>query len=238
MSAKSTIYSAAFLVVFICLAAVTHIQTLVFAGIASATLVIVEGLRSRRAAKARARKDAWPGFIEYLVSALESGTSMFEAMVEAPGYFDGQLGLMLTEVRSSLVSGDSPSQALKNRRDWLDFSPFVQLAFQLEGYELTGAPGMAEMLRSNAVQVRAEASLDAELRARTGWVLSTARLGVASPWLMVVLLSQRSEARLAYQGQVGVGLLTTGLAICILAYLLILARGNRPSSTEMFWVIP
>ena len=225
------------LAAFAAVAEMTGIGAIAVAGVGVGSFVVIEQRMKCDSSKHRDRALAWPAFVEYLVSAFESGVSPFEAFVDAPDYFDSEIGDLARSIRSSVLAGESTTSALRAQRGWLGFAPYVLLCAQLDAYEQTGAPGIAELLRHSADDARAAASLDAELSARRGWILGTARLGVLSPWLMVILLSQRAEARTVYQGATGYSLLIGGALVCALAYGLILRRSVQQPWASNFWSI-
>ena len=68
----------------------------------------------------------------------------------------------------------------------------------------------------------------AEVEARQSWVVNAARLGVAAPWIILVLLSTRPEAALAYNTPAGSAVIAGGLVLSLLAYRIMIALGRLP----------
>jgi tight adherence protein B len=89
-------------------------------------------------------------------------------------------------------------------------------------------------LRELADQVRRDRNLRREVEAKQSWVRVAARVGVAAPWVVLVLLSFRSEAANAYNSPVGVGLIVCGLALSIVAYRLMISLGRSPVAARVF----
>ncbi len=197
------------------------IDILAVMGLLAGVTLLLEARARRRAAILAAKFAAWPSLLEYIVSAIESGLPLYEAVIEGVDYFDGEIRELLVALRRRVMDGESVAEALLGEKAWHSFGPFTELTIQLQAFEYCGAPGLAADLRSAAARVRAEASLDAELSSRLTWLMATVRMAMVAPWLMIAVLAQRFEARAAYQAPVGSLLLWIGAAMCCFAYWLI-----------------
>ena len=90
------------------------------------------------------------------------------------------------------------------------------------------------MLRSLAQYLRSDASVRGEVEARQSWVRNAARLGVAAPWIVLLLLGTRPEAAAAYNSPTGAALIVGGLLATLVAYRLMLALGRLPEEGRWF----
>jgi tight adherence protein B len=90
------------------------------------------------------------------------------------------------------------------------------------------------VLRSLATFLREETTIRAEVEARQSWVTNAARLGVAAPWIVLVLLASRPEAALAYNSPTGSTVIVLGLAVSVVAYQIMLALGRLPEEERWF----
>src|SRR5690606_14291407 len=90
------------------------------------------------------------------------------------------------------------------------------------------------VLRALAASLRQEAAVRAEVEARQSWIRGAARLGVAAPWVVLLLLASRPEAAAAYNSPGGLVLLAVGLAVTIIAYRIMLALGRLPEERRWF----
>ena len=97
-----------------------------------------------------------------------------------------------------------------------------------------GGAELPQVLRNLAAWLRQVAALRAEVEARQGWIRTAARLGVAAPWVVLLLLSSRPEAASAYNSPLGLGLLAVGLVITVVAYRIMLAVGRLPEERRWF----
>jgi tight adherence protein B len=98
----------------------------------------------------------------------------------------------------------------------------------------SGGAGLVANLERLSEIIRVQGSLEEELAAKQGWVTGTAKLGLIAPWLIVLFLNARTEAHTFYVSAAGFALLSVGLVICLLAYLLIVAAGRLPKAKRVF----
>ena len=192
--------------------------------------VVAARARSRR----RARRAAWPDLVDHLVSALRAGRPLAEsvgslATVGAPETRDA---FLLFEREVQATGAVSPAlDALKERLADPVADRIVEtlrMAREVGGYELP------TVLRSLAASLRSELAVRSEAEARQSWVVSAARLGVAAPWIVLLLLSSRAEAASAYNSPLGLAVLGIGLAVTIVAYRLMVALGRLPEERRWF----
>ena len=73
-----------------------------------------------------------------------------------------------------------------------------------------------------------------EIEARQSWVMNAAKLGVAAPWVVLLLLATRPEAAAAYGTPAGTVLIALGLAISVVAYRVMLGIGRLPAERRWF----
>ncbi|MES2093824.1 MAG: type II secretion system F family protein [Actinomycetota bacterium] len=186
--------------------------------------------RSRR----RAARMLWPDIVDHLVSAVRSGLALPDSVVtlartgpaptrEAFAGFEvdyratGNFGLCVDTLKARLADpvADRILETLRMSRE-------------VGGSELT------TVLRNLASYLRQEAAIRSEVEARQSWVVNAARLGVAAPWIILVLLATRPEAAAAYNTSGGVLLIVGGLLVTAIAYRLMLALGRIPEERRWF----
>ena len=81
--------------------------------------------------------------------------------------------------------------------------------------------------------MREDARARAELETRQGWVVPPARLAVAAPWVVLLLLAAQSTTLDAYDTPVGTAILGVGGAVCLLAYRVMLRIGRLPEDLRV-----
>src|SRR5919106_1701512 len=91
-----------------------------------------------------------------------------------------------------------------------------------------GGSDLGRLLRTLSSFLRQDARTRAELETRQSWVVNAARLAVAAPWLLLGLLSIRTESIRAYNAPAGWIVLGVGAGLCVVAYRLMLRLGRLP----------
>jgi tight adherence protein B len=96
-----------------------------------------------------------------------------------------------------------------------------------------GGSDLGRVLRTLSTFLREDARARAELETRQGWVVQAARLAVAAPWAVLLLLATQSTTLAAYDSTAGTALLGIGGAVCFLAYRLMLRIGRLPQDLRV-----
>ncbi|MGH3337064.1 MAG: type II secretion system F family protein, partial [Nocardioides sp.] len=84
------------------------------------------------------------------------------------------------------------------------------------------------LLRNLSGYLRDDARTRSELESRQAWTVNGARLAVAAPWLVLLLMSLQSEVIHRYASPGGVVVLAAGGATCLVAYRLMMRIGRLP----------
>jgi tight adherence protein B len=96
-----------------------------------------------------------------------------------------------------------------------------------------GGSDLGTVLRTLSELLRADARTRSELETRQGWVVNAARLAVAAPWVVLLLLGTQSQTLRAYDSPGGTLLLAVGAALCGLAYRVMLHIGRLPEEARV-----
>jgi tight adherence protein B len=96
-----------------------------------------------------------------------------------------------------------------------------------------GGSDLGTVLRTLSDLLRADARTRAELETRQGWVVNAARLAVAAPWAVLLLLGTQSTTLSAYDSPGGTLLLAIGAGVCVVAYRLMLHIGRLPEERRV-----
>jgi tight adherence protein B len=81
--------------------------------------------------------------------------------------------------------------------------------------------------------LREDARTRSELEARQAWAVNGARLAVAAPWLVLLLLSFQREVVARYASPAGVVVLVGGGVACVTAYRIMLRVGRLPEERRV-----
>ncbi|MGV1034780.1 MAG: type II secretion system F family protein [Microbacteriaceae bacterium] len=180
----------------------------------------------RRRAQAEAR---WPDVIDHLIGSIRSGLSLPDAMCglaeHGPTELQPEFSAFAREYRRS----GAFQFALASLQERCADSVADRLVEILRLSREVGGTQLVAVLQSFNASLRDDASIRAELKARQSWITNAARLGVAAPWAVLVLLSLRPEARAAYNSAGGMLLIAAGALCCVMAYLIMasIARFKR-----------
>jgi tight adherence protein B len=175
-----------------------------------------------------------PQICESLSSAVSTGLDLQVAFADLAAAGPKPTRNSLQEVSRQLDHGVQFEVAM----EWLkaDFA-VSQADLLIELLKLTrtsGGVGLVGNLNRLAHQLRQQAALSGEIGAKQGWVTGTAKLALATPWLVVLMLGTRPENALAYNSQWGLIILSIGLALCLVAYLIINLVSVLPQPKRVF----
>jgi tight adherence protein B len=173
-------------------------------------------------------RELWPDAVDNLASAVRAGLSLPEALTQlgvrgpealrhpflrfgedyrATGRFNECLDLL--KERLADPTGDRICESLRIARE-------------------VGGSDLGRLLRTLSSFLRDDARTRAELETRQSWVVNSARLAVAAPWILLGLLSVRTESIRAFNAPSGWVVLAVGGALCLVAYRLMLRLGRLP----------
>ena len=220
------------------------VAALTFAIVPVGVIALIAGLAAlalpvaivqwRAHGRRQAARVLWPDIVDHLVSAVRSGLALPDGVAmlahtgpaptrEAFTVFErdyratGNFGISVDALKVRLADpvADRILETLRMSRE-------------VGGSELT------TVLRNLASYLRQEAAIRSEIEARQSWVMNAARLGVAAPWIILLLLATRPEAAAAYNTEGGVLLIVGGLFVTAIAYRLMLALGRIPEEHRWF----
>lgn len=200
---------------------------------AGATYGPVATVRARARRRRRELADVWPEAVDNLASAVRAGLSLPEALsalgdrgpeplrepfraFAADYLVTGRFGDCLDrlKVRLSDPVGDRVVEALRVARE-------------------VGGGDLGRMLRTLSGFLRDDARTRSELESRQSWTVNGARLAVAAPWLVLLLLSFQAEVVGRYASTAGVVVLVGGAVLCVVAYRLMVRIGRLPQERRV-----
>jgi hypothetical protein len=188
----------------------------------------------RANARARANRAIWPDAVDQLISAVRSGLALPDGVSAL-----ATLGPEATRPAFAVFE-----------RDYRATGAFVPCVYRLkqrladpvadrilETVKMAREVGGTDLnlvLKALASGLREDAAIRSEVEARQSWVVNAARLGVAAPWIVLMLLSSRPEAALAYNTPTGTAVIACGLVVSVIAYRLMVALGRLPREKRWF----
>jgi tight adherence protein B len=214
--------------------AITGLPAVAALAVLAATLAPWSVLGTRARARLRSARALWPVVVDALVASVRAGMPLPDAIAalatEGPAPLRG--GFVLFEERwretgTTAVAFDAAKAHFADpTADRL--IEILRMARQVGGAELPS------VLRDLAVHLRADLALRAEVEARQSWVTGAGKLGLAAPWIVLLLLATRPEGAAAYATGAGAVLVLSAAAVTLIAYRVMVAIGRLPEDRRWF----
>jgi tight adherence protein B len=191
---------------------------------------IVSG-RARR--RQRDFAEVWPEAVDHLASAVRAGLSLPDALAQlsvrgpeplrdafaafALDYqVTGRFGECLDRLKHRLADpvGDRVVEGLRVARE-------------------VGGGELGRLLRNLSGYLRDELRTRSEMESRQAWTVNGARLAVAAPWLVLLMMSFQPEVIHRYASPAGTVVLVVAAAVCLVAYRLMMRIGRLPTERRI-----
>ncbi len=190
-------------------------------------------LRSRAARRRREHAALWPDAVDNLTSAVRAGLSLPDALIQlgergpaglrdpfvlfardyqSSGRFHQSLDLL--KERLADPTGDRVVEALRIARD-------------------VGGGDLGRVLRSLSVYLREDLRTRGEVEARQSWTVTGARLAVAAPWVVLLLMSLQGDVVQRFATPTGTLILVGGAIACVVSYRLMTWIGRLPEERRI-----
>lgn len=195
----------------------------VFAAFLPRTLIA----RRRRARMADLR-GMWPDVVDNLASAVRAGMSLPEGLAAVGQRGPAPLRGAFTRFGEEYRATGSFSACLDRLSDELADPVADRIIESLRLAREVGGTDLGRLLRTLSTFLREDARTRAELETRQGWTVNAARLALAAPWIVLLLLATRGQNVSAYDTPTGVAVLIGGGAVSVFAYLLMKRIGRLP----------
>ena len=196
----------------------------------AAPLAVVRGRARRRRSRLR---QLWPEVVDHLASGIRAGLSLPEAVAQV-----GERGPV--ELRPQFRAFGEDYRATGRFTESLDLLK-ARLADPVadrivEALRITrdvGGTDLGRLLRTLSGFLRDDVRTRGELEARQSWTVYAARLAAAAPWIVLAVLSTRTEAAAAYDTPAGFLVLLTGATCTGVAYTAMLRVARLPEDPRV-----
>jgi tight adherence protein B len=193
-------------------------------------VLVVRRMRRRRQGVLR---ELWPEAIDNLASAVRAGLSLPEGLsalaIRGPSELRPPFSRFAAAYRATGRFGD----CLDSLKDDLADPVGDRVCETMRVAREVGGSDLGTVLRTLSELLRADARTRSELETRQGWVINAARLAVAAPWAVLLLLGTQSSTLRAYDTAGGTLLLVIGGVVCVVAYRLMLHIGRLPEEQRV-----
>ncbi len=217
----------------LCFAIVPVVAVALVAGIAGFALPsVIVGWRAR--SRRRATRVLWPDVVDHLVSAVRSGLALPDSVVTLAHAGPASTRESFAAFERDYRATGNFSLCLDGLKQRLADPVADRILETLRMSREVGGSELTTVLRNLASSLRQESAIRLEVEARQSWVRTAAKLGVAAPWLILLLLATRPEAAAAYNTPTGVALILGGLLVTVVAYRVMIALGRMPEERRWF----
>jgi tight adherence protein B len=188
-------------------------------------LTLVRRMHRRRQT---ALREVWPEAIDNLASAVRAGMSLPEGLSGLSVRGPAELRPAFARFAAAYRATGRFNDCIDSVKDDLADPVGDRVCETVRVAREVGGTDLGTVLRTLSELLRTEARTRAELETRQGWVVNAARLAVAAPWLVLLLLGTESSTLRAFDSPGGGLLLGIGAVVCIAAYRIMLRIGRLP----------
>lgn len=217
--------------VLVLLASRTPPVALVF-GVMGAYLpvALVKG-RARR--RQREFAEVWPEAVDNLASAVRAGLSLPEALSGLATRGPEPLRRHFADFALDYQVSGRFAESLDRLKDRLADPVGDRVVESLRVAREVGGGDLGRLLRTLSTYLREDAHTRSELQSRQAWTVNGARLAVAAPWLVLLMLCFQPEVIRRYATAPGVVVLVGGAVLCAFAYRLMVRIGRLPTERRI-----
>lgn len=192
----------------------------------------VTGWRAR--ARRRATRVVWPDVVDQLVSGVRSGMGLADSVVILAHTGPAATRSAFAHFEADYRATGNFAVCLDALKDRLADPVADRIVETLRMSREVGGSELTTVLRNLSAYLRQESAIRSEVEARQSWVMNAARLGVAAPWVVLLLLATRPEAAASYNSPAGATLIIVGLVVSVFAYRLMIGLGRLPEERRWF----
>lgn len=221
------------LAVFVLGYAVTRVWTVSLCFAVMALVAPVAGVRARARSRRSRLRDVWPDVVDHVQSAVRAGLALPEALIQLGERGPEELRGPFQEFAHDYRATGRFSESLDLLKDRLSDPVADRLVETLRIARDVGGTDLGRVLRTLSTFLREDARSRAELEARQSWTVNAARLAMAAPWAVLLLLATRGSTLQAYGTPAGAIVLAGGAAATVLAYRMMLAIGRLPEEQRV-----
>jgi len=193
-------------------------------------LAVLRRLRQRRQV---ALRELWPEAIDNLASAVRAGMSLPEAVSGLGSRGPEPLRPAFARFAVAYRASGRFAECLDSLKHDLADPVGDRVCETLRVAREVGGSDLGTVLRTLSELLRVDARTRAELETRQGWTISAARLAVAAPWIVLLLLGSQSASLQSFDSSGGVVLLAVGAAVCLVAYRIMVRIGRLPEEPRV-----
>lgn len=181
---------------------------------------------SRVAGRAKTVRAAWPEVIDAMVSGVRAGTSLPQVLCDLADEGPDPVRFAFEAFSRDYSANGRFELALDKMKETVADPVADRIVEALRVARSVGGADLTRLLQDLATLLREDARVRGELEARQSWTVGAARLGLAAPWIVLLLLSGGGTSAHVWNSPGGIAVLFGGAGACVIAYLLMKAIGR------------
>lgn len=190
-------------------------------------------LRWRTKKRTAMLRQLWPDVIDHLRSAIRAGLPLPEALIQLGDKGPEELRPVFREFGADYRAGGQFEVSLNKLKNRLADPVADRIVEALRLTREVGGSDLGKLLGTLGEFLRESARTRSELEARQSWTINAARLAVAAPWIVMLLLATRPEAVQAYNTPAGAAVLLGALVVSLVCYSMMLRIGALPEEERV-----
>ncbi|HVE62506.1 MAG TPA: type II secretion system F family protein [Mycobacteriales bacterium] len=221
------------LVVLVLMLGISRVPVIALAFAAFAAGAPTALVKSRRRKRSVELREVWPEAVDNLASAIRAGLSLPEAITALGVRGPEQLRSAFNRFAADYRATGRFNECLDRLKAQLADPVGDRVVESLRMAREVGGTDLGRLLRTLSAFLREDARTRAELETRQGWTVNAARLALAAPWVLLLLLSTRPAAVEAYRSAAGALVLIGGGAVSFIAYRVMLRIALLPTERRV-----
>ena len=221
------------LVVFVLVLGTSRVPVIALAFGAFASLVPLVLVRRRRVQRSVELRELWPEAVDNLASGVRAGLSLPEALTALGVRGPEQLRPPFRRFGEDYRASGRFNESLDRLKIALSDPVGDRVIEALRMAREVGGTDLGRLLRTLSQFLREDARTRAELETRQGWTVNAARLALAAPWLILLMLSTKPQAVAAYNQPAGAVVLIGGGAVSFVAYRIMIRIARLPTERRV-----
>jgi len=177
---------------------------------------------------------ACPEMIDILISGVQSGLSLNESLAglaqRGPDVFKDDF----QRFTENLYRDGNFNNALIGVKETIAHPSFDQIVEALLIARELGGAELLTILRLLGKFIREDLSLRREIEVKQNWIMNSAHLSAAAPWILLLLLSTQPSTSQSFSTPAGLFILGAGLGITAIAYLWMNSLSRLPDPNRIF----
>ena len=177
---------------------------------------------------------SWPEVIDHLISGIQSGMSLTEALTELSSRGPLVMRPLFASFKSQIMEDGDFDGAISLLSEKFGSHASDQIFQALLISKSLGGSQLLTILRTLGNFLRQDLALRNEIAVKQSWIKNSAHLSSAAPWLLLLLLAMQPSTVTAFTTPTGAGILFLGLFLTALAYIWMSYLSRLPKVPRVF----